>query len=203
MPVFSKLHVKYIEEHSVWCFLITHMHSQDKRQLYLLLIIVSLLNVSNSSYTLYTHTHTEIYRKKIDSIHTSHHEYCSQDYCLNISSNSSHTHKMNPIKQNIQNINYICFCCFLMVFLAYMSVTWFTGPSSHHRHRQVKFLMSIQSLYLRNMQVHWCTHTHTHSLTPTNTHTCIPPHSHLHSHTSTTLSTLCWPSGPSRTWACL
>jgi len=124
------------------------------------------------------HTHTyRMYRKK-EKFHSyfSSWVYCSQDYCLNISSNSSHTHKMNPIKQNIQNINYICF---LMAFLAYMSVTWLPGLFPITDTGKSSFGWAYNHTICET-----CRYTDALIHTPTNTHAYL--HSHLHSHTSTT-----------------
>ena len=151
------------------------MHSQNKCQLYLLLIIlVSLLNVSNSSYTLYTPTHTECIAKNRFHSYFSSWVYCSQDYCLNSSSNSSH--KMNPIKQNIQNINYICF---LMAFLAYMSVTWLPGLFPITDTGKSSFGWAYNHTICEI-----CRYTDALIHTPTNTHAYL--HTHVYTHTSTT-----------------
>lgn len=193
MPAFSKLHMKSILKNILSDAFWSHTCTQNKCQLYLLLIIlVSLLNVSNSSYTLYTPTHTECIEKNRFHSYFSSWVYCSQDYCLNISSNSSHTQDESNQTKYTKYKLHLFFNGISCLYVCQM----ITRPFSHHRHRQGKFWMSIESHYLWNMQVHWCTHTHTYQ------HTCIPTHSHLHTHLHN-LSILYWPSGPSRTWACL
>ena len=94
------------------------------------------------------------------------------------------THKMNPIKQNIQNINYVCF---LMAFLAYMSVTWLPGLFPITDTGKSSFGWAYNHTICEI-----CRYTDALIHTPTNTHAYL--HTHVYTHTSTTYFVLTlWP----------
>ena len=86
------------------------------------------------------------------------------------------THKMNPIKQNIQNINYVCF---LMAFLVYMSVTWLPGLFPITDTGKSSFGWAYNHTICEI-----CRYTDALIHTPTNTHAYL--HTHVYTHTSTT-----------------